>query len=112
MSSPNKKTMLVDMAKVIRSKNSGPFKLTLDIIFQQPEDYLHVKNTGQLTPQLIAGLYGFDPDHITDILYFDPAYAIKIVMPRLIPSGSVGDTDVYGAQQHAPLLDLAFSMDR
>ena len=25
---------------------------------------------------------------------------------RLIPSGEIGDTDVYGAQQHAPLLVL------
>jgi len=27
-------------------------------------------------------------------------------MKRIIPSGSPGDTDVYGAQQHGPLLNM------
>ena len=30
----------------------------------------------------------------------------KATLPRLIPAGDIGDTDVYGAQQHAPLLDV------
>ncbi|HEY0296778.1 MAG TPA: DUF4387 family protein [Bordetella sp.] len=32
-------------------------------------------------------------------------------MPRRIPSGAVGDTDIYGAQQHAPLLDIDVPLD-
>ncbi|WP_431272538.1 DUF4387 family protein [Dankookia sp. P2] len=24
----------------------------------------------------------------------------------MVPAGEIGDTDVYGAQQHAPLLDV------
>jgi len=34
------------------------------------------------------------------------ALAVKIVMDRPVVSGDIGDCDVYGAQQHAPLLDL------
>jgi len=30
----------------------------------------------------------------------------KITLPRDVVSGDVGDRDVYGAQQHAPLLDI------
>jgi hypothetical protein len=37
---------------------------------------------------------------------YPPALAWKATFPRRIPSGAVGDTDVYGAQQHAPLLDI------
>jgi hypothetical protein len=37
---------------------------------------------------------------------YPAALAIKIVMDRLVGSGDIGDRDVYGAQQHAPLLDL------
>ncbi|MGE2813452.1 DUF4387 family protein, partial [Escherichia coli] len=33
-----------------------------------------------------------------------------IVMPRDIISGNVGDNDVYGAQQHAPLLNMSFDL--
>ena len=96
---------LIDLARVIRSKNSGPFTLTLDIIFKTKDDYLQIKNSGQITPEFIATLYGTEPEFITKILFFDPANAVKIVMPRLIVSGSPGDNDVYGAQQHAPLLE-------
>ena len=34
------------------------------------------------------------------------ALAIKINLPRPIIAGSPGDHDVYGAQQHVPLLDI------
>jgi hypothetical protein len=37
---------------------------------------------------------------------YDAASAFKATFPRLVPSGDVGDTDVYGCQQHAPLLDV------
>ena len=32
--------------------------------------------------------------------------AFKATLPRLVPAGDIGDTDVYGAQQHAPLLEV------
>ena len=30
----------------------------------------------------------------------------EAALPRLVPAGDTGDTDVYGAQQHGPLLDV------
>ena len=33
-------------------------------------------------------------------------WGIKITYLRDVPSGTVGDRDVYGAQQHAPLMDI------
>jgi hypothetical protein len=32
--------------------------------------------------------------------------AIKLSMPRAVCAGNPGDGDLYGAQQHAPLLSL------
>jgi hypothetical protein len=43
---------------------------------------------------------------VTDFVWFDPGKALKATLVRSVSSGSVGDTDVYGAQQHAPLLGL------
>ena len=40
------------------------------------------------------------------VLPFEPALAVKITLPRDIVSGDIGDRDVYGAQQHAALLDI------
>jgi hypothetical protein len=47
---------------------------------------------------------------VLGILAYPPAKAIKVTIRRPICSGDIGETDVYGAQQHAPLLDLAFDL--
>ena len=97
---------LAELAAVIRSKNSGPYELTLDLIFRNEDDYLRLKGKDFFTPALIAGLYRADPTDVLKIVYFDPALAVKVTMRRPLPSGALGDTDIYGAQQHAPLLGL------
>ena len=104
------KQSIVSLAQVIRSKNAGPYELVLDILFKTKENYERVKSSGQLTPELIARLYHVEPDFIHRIVWFDPSNAVKIVMPRDIISGNVGDNDVYGAQQHAPLFNMSFDL--
>jgi hypothetical protein len=37
---------------------------------------------------------------------YDAAPALKATLPRLVPAGNIGDTDVYGAQQHSPLFEV------
>ncbi len=101
----NKKS-LYNLAKVLRSKNSGPFELTLDVIFDDEEKYLMVKNSGIITKDLICKLYNINEENISVLVFYDPALAFKITMKRFIDSGSIGETDVYGAQQHAPLMDI------
>lgn len=98
---------LRNIAKIIRSKNAGPYELTLDIMFNDDEVYQKVKEAGVINKELISRLYTVSVDQILDIIEFDPAAAIKITMIRPIVSGNVGDTDIYGAQQHAPLLNAA-----
>lgn len=100
---------LIDIAAVIRSKNSGPYELTLDIIFKDREWYEKIKEAGLINRSLISRIYGLPEEKILDIIEFDPAGAIKINLKRPIVSGDIGDTDIYGAQQHAPLLGIEFS---
>jgi hypothetical protein len=97
---------ITEVARVIRSKNCSPFELTLDIIFKDRQTYMTVKKRDSLNVEKIASAYGISEAMINDIIYFDPANAIKVTLPRPTPSGTPGDTDVYGAQQHAPLLKL------
>ncbi len=101
---------IMELAQVVRSKNSGPYELVLDILFKDKQTYSAVKTSGQFTKDLIASLYKIDPRQVQNIVWFDPANAVKVVMPRHIVSGAVGDTDVYGAQQHAPLLKIEFNL--
>lgn len=103
-------TKLTDVAKVIRSKNSSPFELTLDIIFADAGVYERVRANEAISPSTIADLYGIAPERVHRVIYFDPAHAVKITLARPLPSGAPGDTDVYGAQQHGPLLTLTLDL--
>lgn len=98
--------MLPEVAEVIRSKNAGPYELTLDIIFSRHDEYVRLKEKGFFNAELFADLYGVDPDMILKVTYFDAASAVKATMVRPCVSGAPGDADIYGAQQHAPLLTL------
>lgn len=101
---------LGDLAGVLRSKNAGALLCTLDVIFEDDATYRRVCDSGVITPELVARLYGIAADEVS-IIPYDVAYAIKITIPRRVPSGSFGDTDVYGAQQHAPLINIEIPRD-
>jgi hypothetical protein len=97
---------LVDLAKTIRSKNAGTDKITFDIIFREKENYELVKKSGVLTRRSVAKLFNIPDERISDFLEFDPAYAIKFTIRRREPSGSPGESDIFGCQQYPPLLDV------
>ena len=101
-------TKLVDITNIIRSKNSGPYELTMDIMFKSIEDFEKVCNKKIINEELICELYKIKKEDIINIIEFTPANAIKITIKRPIASGDLGETDVYGAQQHAPLLSIEF----
>ena len=96
---------LIDIASVIRSKNSGPYELTFDVIFKDFDMYNKVKAVRAIDEKTFAELYNIPQSDIINLVYFDPAKAVKITIVRPIPSGALGETDVYGAQQHAPLMN-------
>lgn len=97
---------LYDVAKVIRSKNAGPFSITLDVLFEDEATYRKIKKANLINRPIIAKLYQISEESITELVYFDQAYGIKVTYDRTISSGTIGDRDVYGAQQHAPLMLL------
>lgn len=95
---------LGELATFMTSKNAGPFLVTIDVVFASREWYERVRDAGLLTRERVAALYKRDVADVVGIYYFDPANAMKVTLRRSIPSGSPGDTDVYGAQQHVPLM--------
>lgn len=99
---------LVDQAEVIRSKNSGPYELTFDIIFKTQALYEDFATREIMTPQVFATLYNIPTSQVISVKYFAPAKAVKITIKRPIASGDLGETDVYGAQQHGPLLKFSY----
>lgn len=102
---------LYSLAKVIRSKNSGPFQITLDVLFDNAEVYYYIKKSDTITAERIASLYHISPSRIQSIVFFDTALGFKITFDREVSSGTCGDRDVYGAQQHIPLAELQIDVD-
>ena len=96
---------LSELAEVIRSKNAGPYELTLDIIFKSEEIFKRVAAQKLITTKTISELYRIPEDQVISVIEFAPARAIKITIVRPVASGDLGDTDIYGAQQHAPLVN-------
>lgn len=97
---------LRSLAKVIRSKNSGPFEITFDVIFDAKAVYEHVKASGVLTKEGLARTYGVPVEDVITFMFFEPALAFKLTLRRNWGQGTVGERDTFGAQQHVPLMDI------
>ena len=60
---------LSDLAQVIRSKNAGPRRLTLDVMFATDADYHRVAQSPALGAEAVGRLYGVPADQVTVIPY-------------------------------------------
>ncbi len=101
---------LIDIAEVIRSKNAGPYELTFDIIFKEWDIFDKVCEKKCINNKWFADIYKIDESKIINIIEFKPAKAIKITIIRPFSSGELDECDVYGAQQHAPLLTASVNL--
>ncbi len=103
---PTQPRTLRDLAKVVRSKNAGPFELTFDVMFETREVFDLVQSSGVITLEALAKLYSVAEADVVTFQFFEPALAFKFTIRRPRPQGSIGETDTFGAQQHAPLLGI------
>ena len=94
---------LIDIAKILRSKNAGPLYITFDIMFESREKMLFVKEN--LSRRAVAKAYNVSEESV-DVIYYEIVNSIKITMPREHISGSVLDSDIYGCQMHMPLANI------
>jgi len=94
---------LVDMTKILRSKNAGPLYITFDLMFDDKKK--REKVLKYLSREMIAKAYDTDVDGVS-IIDYEIVDSIKITFPRKHISGSLLDDDVYGCQQHMPLANI------
>lgn len=94
---------LIDLAKILRSKNAGPLYITFDVIFNNLEDLRRAVKG--ISKEKISKAYGVDEEKI-DIVVYEIVNSFKITFPRKIISGSVLDSDIYGCQQHVLLANI------
>ena len=97
-------TTIGDLASIVRSKNAGPFRITFDIFFTSDKDYRRAARSNVTDPDFVAEIFSIPEEDVVGIYEIDRVQAIKITIERPITSGHPEDKDVYGAQQHTPLL--------
>jgi hypothetical protein len=102
---PDGALTLGELAGQVRSKNAGPFWITMDVFFRSEPDYTFVTTSRVLSPQAIGRLYQVDP---ATVKYFElpGILAVKISFPRPVTAGSFEDRDLHGGQQFVPLAAL------
>ena len=87
--------ILADLVPKVRSKNAGPFWLTIDVFCGDPATFARV--VAALDTAAVADLYGAEPGVVKR---FDIAElnVVKFSLPRPTVQGSPQDRDMHGAQ--------------
>ena len=99
------------MAKVrevcsqVRSKNAGPFWVTVDLFFDGRENFAKYCQSAALSPRAVASLYGVDATMVKCVSVAN-LNVVKISYPRSSPQGGVVERDMHCGQQFVRLLDV------
>jgi hypothetical protein len=94
-----------ETAKYVRSKNAGPFWITIDIFCETSEAFEQFKNSKKITPEVIAKIYGVSVSQIKSFFLPD-LMVVKFSFPRLKPQGDRYEQDMHGGQQYVRILNL------
>ena len=87
--------LLVDRVRKVRSKNAGPYWVTVDIFCGDAAAYDDVKNS--LSNPRVAGLFGCETEMLKRF-EVDSLQVLKFSFPRPVVQGSHLDRDMHGAQ--------------
>jgi hypothetical protein len=102
---------LGDISTLLRSKNAGPYEITLDVMFESPASYQLVKAASFLNASSMAKLFGVQEEDIVWQGFFDQALAYKVTIPRLrngkpTSSGGYMESDVHASQMYIGFMNL------
>jgi hypothetical protein len=102
---------LSDISTLLRSKNAGPYEITLDVMFESPTSYQLVKSASFLNASSMANLFGIQEEDIVWQGFFDQALAYKVTIPRMrngkpTSSGGYMESDVHASQMYIGFMNL------
>lgn len=94
-----------DVCRHLRSKNAGPFWVTVDLFFRDDEMFAKYAESSKLGPDLFQRLYGANPALVKR--YPVPSlHMVKISYPRTSAQGGEVERDMHCGQQFVRLLDV------
>src|ERR1700722_18586507 len=96
---------LGEVCRYVRSKNAGPFWITVDLFFDGPDSFSRYRCDSAIAAPAIAALYGVEVENVRRF-EVETLNVVKLSFPRLQPQGGVVERDMHGGQQYVPMLDL------
>ncbi|WP_333646534.1 DUF4387 family protein [Lacrimispora sp.] len=95
-----------ETVKYIRSKNAGPFWLTIDAFCNNVEDTKRVTAAFEREREFIAKAFQVKPEDL-QIFCLEHIQVAKISLPRVPVEGSRDELDMHGGQHYVTLLNIA-----
>jgi hypothetical protein len=99
---PETTSTLAELAHEVRSKNAGPFWVTMELFMRDAEGYRIVADETFLDERVIAQLYRVDESTV-QMFRIPSLNVVKISFPRPVSQGSLRDRDMHAGQHHVPL---------
>ena len=94
-----------EICRQVRSKNAGPFWITLDLFFRDRASFDRYVEAPQFQPEAFGSLFGVDPGLVKRFVIPD-LLVLKISYPRRHPQGGALERDMHGGQQYVRVLDM------
>lgn len=94
-----------ETVKYIRSKNAGPFWLTIDAFCHSLADTKKVVAAFERERAFIGKAFQVKPEDL-EIYCLPDIQVAKISLPRVPVEGSRDERDMHGGQQYVSLLDI------
>ena len=98
-------TKVRDVCHQVRSKNAGPYWVTIDLFFDGRENFLKYCRSEAFGPLAVASLYDVDAKMVKCVPV-ENLNVVKISYPRSSPQGGIVERDMHCGQQFVRLLDV------
>jgi hypothetical protein len=94
-----------DVCRHVRSKNAGPFWVTVDFFFASKNDFERYSDSPSLQPERIAPICETQAAQVRRVSVPD-LWMVKVTYPRRSPQGGVFERDLHSGQQYARFLEV------
>ena len=96
---------LRDVCRRVRSKNAGPYWITIDLFFTDGDAYGCYADAPAIGVAAIGKMFGVEAAQIKRFAVPD-LNVVKLSYPRARPQGGAVERDMHGGQQYVRLLDV------
>lgn len=95
-----------DVAVILRSKNAGPYLLSIEAFFADYETFRAVRDANAVTRASVAAAYEVKPSDVRNVSWYENVYGVKCVIWPRYRADAPHCRDLYGAQGHGPFAQL------